>query len=120
MSICLTLEALWPFSADEAAWLRTVERSLWNHLHFTEAHSEFSHFCRSNHYLSNISGLYCLHSFLEGAGLERGGNTIARHWSVRFNHRCMRMRPGRGIYRVPCAGNAALCPAIPRGTVWRR
>jgi hypothetical protein len=71
VSICLTLEALWPFSADEAAWLRTVERSLWSHLHFIEAHSEFSHFCRSNHYLSNISGLYCLHSFLEGDGLER-------------------------------------------------
>lgn len=68
VSICQTLELLWPLLPGEEGLLRTVERSLWNHLHFIDAHSEFSHFCRSNHYLSNISGLYCLHSFLEGVG----------------------------------------------------
>ena len=71
ISICLTLELLWPFSATETALLGRIEQALWNHLQFIEAHSEFSHLCRSNHYLSNISGLYCLHSFFEGGQLRR-------------------------------------------------
>lgn len=69
ISMCMALELLWPFSADEQQSLCKVERSLWQHLEFIEAHSEFSHFCRSNHYLSNISGLYCLCSFLQGGDM---------------------------------------------------
>ena len=69
ISICMALELLWPFSADEQQSLYKIERSLWQHLEFIEAHSEFSHFCHSNHYLSNISGLYCLCSFLQGSGM---------------------------------------------------
>ena len=69
ISMCMALELLWPFSADEQQSLGKIQRSLWQHLEFIEAHSEFSHFCRSNHYLSNISGLYCLCSFLQGGGM---------------------------------------------------
>ena len=60
ISICLTLELLWPLREDEQAWLNKVTSSLWQHLLFIEAHNEFSHFVRSNHYLSNIVGLTTL------------------------------------------------------------
>ncbi len=69
IGICMTLELLWPFSDDEQGFLRGAERALWQHLHYIEAHSEFTHFCRSNHYLSNLSGLHCLCCFLQGGGL---------------------------------------------------
>ncbi len=72
VSICLTLELLWPFPPAEVGLLRRIERCLCDHLRFIQAHSEFSHLCRSNHYLSNVSGLYCLHGFLEGRDLEHG------------------------------------------------
>ena len=78
VSICLTLELLWPFPPAEEGLLRRIERSLCDHLRFIEAHSEFSHLCRSNHYLSNISGLYCLHGFVEGRDLERGRERYRR------------------------------------------
>jgi len=78
VSICLTLELLWPFSRAEVGLLRRIERSLCDHLRFIEAHSEFSHLCRSNHYLSNIAGLYCLHGFLQGRDLERGRERYRR------------------------------------------
>ena len=38
--------------------------SLWQHLRFIEAHSEFSFLLRSNHYLSNIVGLTTLSAYL--------------------------------------------------------
>ena len=66
MSICLSLELLWPFPAAEYEWLRKVTNSLWEHLLYIEAHNEFSHLVRSNHYLSNITGLFCLSIFLNG------------------------------------------------------
>ena len=70
ISICFLLSLLAPFRADEAEWLQAAVRSLWEHLLFIEAHSEFSHIIRSNHYLSNLLGLLCLSLFLEGAGME--------------------------------------------------
>lgn len=69
MSICFLLNLLSPLRADEQNWLRMVTRSLWHHMVFIEAHTEFSHLVRSNHYLSNVVGLYCLSEFLEGSGM---------------------------------------------------
>ncbi len=46
--------------------MRKVTHSLWQHLLYIEAHNEFSYLGRSNHYLSNIVGLFCLASFLHG------------------------------------------------------
>jgi len=71
ISICLTLDLLWPLRQDEQPWLEKVTHSLWQHLLFIEGHSEFSHFTRSNHYLSNIVGLLCLSTFLQGPRMER-------------------------------------------------
>ena len=70
MSVCFVLNLFWPMRADEQGWLKTVERSLWEHLLYVEAHNEFSHMIRSNHYLSNIVGLYCLSQFLHGHGMR--------------------------------------------------
>src|SRR3989454_4220933 len=82
MSICLSLELLWPFPAAEYEWLRKVTNSLWEHLLYIEAHNEFSHLVRSNHYLSNITGLFCLSIFLKGpqmaARRKRYGNLVQR------------------------------------------
>jgi hypothetical protein len=66
LSICFLLNLLSPLRPQEHAWLAKVTRSLWQHLVYIEAHSEFSHLLRSNHYLSNVVGLYGLSSFLEG------------------------------------------------------
>jgi hypothetical protein len=70
ISVCLFLDLLSPFSEAEQAWTRLVTRSLWQHLLFIEAHNEFSHFARSNHYLSNIVGLFCLASHLDGPRMD--------------------------------------------------
>ena len=67
MSMCFLLCLLWPLRADERGWLSDVTTSLWQHTRFIEANLEFSHFVRSNHYLSNIVGLCCLTAFLDGA-----------------------------------------------------
>ena len=69
MSLCFLLELLAPFSPQEQDWLQKVTKSLWEHLLFIEAHNEFSHFTRSNHYLSNIVGLLHLSSSLTGPGM---------------------------------------------------
>jgi hypothetical protein len=69
MSICFLLNLLSPMRPEEQNWLRIVTGSLWHHLLFIEAHVEFSHLIRSNHYLSNVIGLYCLSEFLEGTGM---------------------------------------------------
>jgi Heparinase II/III-like protein/Heparinase II/III N-terminus len=71
ISLCLTLELLWPFTAEEEPWLVQMTASLWHHLRFIEAHSEFSFRLRSNHYLSNIVGLTTLSAYLHGGGMAR-------------------------------------------------
>ena len=71
ISLCLTMELLWPFREDEKPWLHSLQNSLWQHLRFIESHSEFSCLVRSNHYLSNIIGLATLSSYLQGPGMRR-------------------------------------------------
>lgn len=70
ISICLLLELLAPWSEAELPWVTRVTQSLWQHLLFIEAHNEFSHLIRGNHYLSNIVGLFCLTCFLQGPGMQ--------------------------------------------------
>ena len=71
ISLCLTLERLWPFTKEEDAWLDQMTASLWQHLRFIEVHSEFSFRIRSNHYLSNLTGLTTLSAYLRGPGIAR-------------------------------------------------
>ena len=71
ISLCLTTELLWPFSADEMPWLNLLTNTLWQHLRFIEAHNEFSFLVRSNHYLSNVVGLTTLAAYLQGPGMHR-------------------------------------------------
>ena len=78
ISLCLTMDLLWPFTEDEKPWLDQVTASLWQHLRFIEAHSEFSLLLRSNHYLSNIVGLTTLSAYLDGPGIERRFSKYAR------------------------------------------
>ena len=68
MSICFLLNLLSPFGREERPWLATVTRSLAQHLLYIEANIEFSHLLTSNHYLSDVVGLYCLSMFLDGEG----------------------------------------------------
>jgi Heparinase II/III-like protein/Heparinase II/III N-terminus len=69
MSICFLLNLFSPFRREEQSWLATVTRSLAQHLLYIEANLEFSHLLTSNHYLSDIVGLYCLSMVLEGDGM---------------------------------------------------
>jgi hypothetical protein len=69
MSICFLLNLLSPFRREEQPWLATVTRSLAQHLLYIEANLEFSHLLTSNHYLSDIVGLYCLSMVLDGDGM---------------------------------------------------
>ncbi len=69
MSICFLLNLISPLRPEEQGWLQTVTRSLWHHMLYIEAHIEFSHLISSNHYLSNVIGLYCLAEFLDGRGM---------------------------------------------------
>ena len=78
ISICFLLDLLWPIRSDEQRWLQKVTHSLWQHLVYIEAHNEFSHLVRSNHYLSNIVGLYCLSLSLEGKGMKARRRLYAR------------------------------------------
>jgi Heparinase II/III-like protein/Heparinase II/III N-terminus len=78
ISLCLTMELLWPFSEPEASWLDQTTAALWQHLRFIETHSEFSFRLRSNHYLSNITGLTTLSAYLRGPGMRRRLNKSAR------------------------------------------
>jgi hypothetical protein len=71
ISLCLTMDLLWPFTHEEKPWLDQMTTALWQHLHFVEAHSEFSFLVRSNHYLSNIVGLTTLSAYLRGPGMRR-------------------------------------------------
>src|SRR5260370_5053686 len=70
MSICFLLNLLSPFRREEQPWLATVTRSLDQHLLYIEANIEFSHLFSSNHYLSNVVGLYCLSLFLVVEGMS--------------------------------------------------
>jgi Heparinase II/III-like protein/Heparinase II/III N-terminus len=70
ISLCLTMDLLSPFSEREKPWLEQMTASLWQHLRFIEAHSEFSFRLRSNHYLSNIVGLTTLSAYLHGPGVR--------------------------------------------------
>ena len=66
ISLCLTMELLWPFTGEEKPWLDQMTASLWQHFCFIESHSEFSFLTRSNHYLSNIVGLTTVSAYLQG------------------------------------------------------
>jgi hypothetical protein len=78
ISLCLTMELLWPFTTEEKPWLDQMTGSLWQHLRFIEAHSEFSFLRRSNHYLSNLVGLTTLSAYLRGRGTGRRLGKYAR------------------------------------------
>ncbi len=78
ISLCLTMELLWPFTTEEKPWLDQMTGSLWQHLRFIEAHSEFSFLRRSNHYLSNLVGLATLSAYLQGRGMGRRLGKYAR------------------------------------------
>jgi hypothetical protein len=69
MSFCFLLTLLSPFRNEEESWVRSVTGSLHQHLLYIESHNEFSYLLTSNHYLSNVVGLYCLSLFLEGQGM---------------------------------------------------
>src|SRR5713101_3001076 len=69
MSICFLLNLLCPIRREEEPWLASVTRSLAQHLLYIEANIEFSHLLTSNHYLSDVVGLYCLSMFLDGEGM---------------------------------------------------
>src|SRR2546427_436146 len=69
MSICFLLNLLSPIRREEEPWLVSVTRSLAQHLLYIEANIEFSHLFTSNHYLSDVVGLYCLSMFLDGEGM---------------------------------------------------
>ncbi len=71
ISICITAELLWPMREDERPLYRTIAQVLWQHLLFIEAHNEFSHLVRSNHYLSNIVGLATISASLRGPQMSR-------------------------------------------------
>jgi hypothetical protein len=72
ISICFALELLVSNDNRKAeAWQDDVIHSLWEHVLFIEAYNEFSHLARGNHYLSNILGLFCLASYLQGPGMEK-------------------------------------------------
>jgi Heparinase II/III-like protein/Heparinase II/III N-terminus len=78
ISLCLTMDLLWPFTGEETPWLDQMTSSLWQHLRFIEAHSEFSLLLRSNHYLSNIVGLTTLSTYLHGPQMDRRRQKYAR------------------------------------------
>ena len=71
MSICFLVGLLDPKRDDERGWRDRVLQSLGAHITYIEAQIEFSHLLTSNHYLSNITGLYCASLFLAGGGMER-------------------------------------------------
>jgi hypothetical protein len=78
ISLCLTMDLLWPFTPEEKLWLDQMTASLWQHLRFIEAHNEFSFLVRSNHYLSNIAAMTTLSAYLDGAGMQRRLRKYAR------------------------------------------
>jgi Heparinase II/III-like protein/Heparinase II/III N-terminus len=71
ISLCLTMDLLWPFTVEEKPWVDLVTKSLWVHFRFIQTHNEFSFLVRSNHYLSNLVGLTTLSAYLDGRGMGR-------------------------------------------------
>jgi hypothetical protein len=82
MSICFLLNLLMPVRKNEQAWLATITHSLAQHLLYIEANLEFSHFLTSNHYLSDLVGLYCLSLSLEGEGMVRRRSEYRRRIEI--------------------------------------
>ncbi|PYX81612.1 MAG: hypothetical protein DMG70_18500 [Acidobacteria bacterium] len=82
MSICFLLDLLSPFRKNEQAWLARITRSLAQHLLYIEANLEFSHFLTSNHYLSDLVGLYCLSLFLDGEGVAQRRSEYRRRIEI--------------------------------------
>ncbi len=71
ISLCLTIDLLWPFTDEEKPWLDLLTKSLSQHFCFIRIHNEFSFLVRSNHYLSNLVGLTTLSAYLQGRGMGR-------------------------------------------------
>ncbi len=86
LSLLFLVQGLWPMRADEQGWLDRMTRSLWDHFLFVEAHLEFSHLVRGNHYFSNLAGLLGLSLCLDGAGMERRRHTYARRVEREIQH----------------------------------
>ena len=110
ISLCLTMELLWPFTPEEKPWLDQLTASLWQHLRFIEAHSEFSFLVRSNHYLSNIVGLT---TFVRLSSWTRDAAAAAKKCSGgpagdSAADVCRRRR-WRGVHRLPrsCGANVS-------------
>ena len=98
ISLCLTMDLLWPFADEEKPWLDQMTASLWQHLRFIEAHSEFSFLLRSNHYLSNIVGLTTLSAYLRGPGCSGGLENMRERFNGRF---CCKPMRTEAIARLP-------------------
>lgn len=71
LSMCWTVNLLWPLRDDEQTWLSSVQVSLWQHLLFIEGNLEYSNIACGNHYLSNVTALLVLSLFFDGEGIER-------------------------------------------------
>src|SRR6267378_2799376 len=82
MSVCFLLNLLSPLRPEEQPWLATVTRSLAQHLLYIETNIEFSHLLTSNHYLSDVVGLYCLSIFLDGKDMARRRSNYRRRIEV--------------------------------------
>ncbi len=107
ISLCLTMDLLWPFTDEEKPWLDQMTASLWQHLRFIEAHSEFSFLVRSNHYLSNIVGLTTLSAYLHGPGMRRRLGKYARAVQREILLQTYRGRRRlRGLHRLSRSGGA--------------
>lgn len=78
ISMCLTINLLWPLREDERDWLNGVTKAIWQHMLYTEANLEYSNLMRSNHYLSNAVGLFCMCVFLDGQGMAGRRRRYAR------------------------------------------
>jgi len=114
MSICFLLNLLSPFRREEQPWLVTVTRSLAQHLLYIEANIEFSHLLTSNHYLSDVVGLYCLSIFLrrqghgkEDAPITGGGSKLKWHGRYTKTVGITRLLPvtrhsSRSFSQLPC------------------
>jgi hypothetical protein len=86
LSLLFLVQALWPVRPEEQGWLDRVTRSLWDHLSFVEAHLEFSHLVRGNHYFSNLVGLLGLALCLDGEGMEGRRRLYARRVEREIQH----------------------------------
>jgi len=98
MSICFLLNLLSPLRPEEQPWLATVTRSLAQHLCYIEANIEFSHLLTSNHYLSDIVGLYSLSMFLDGDGMAARRRKYRSESKLKWHGRCTKTV---GITRPP-------------------